>query len=317
MCILGSQSPLKPRVIPQATTMIGTWALVVFLSVENYLAPQTSAPWSMMNSWCWSGSGPSFLHVFVSHLRTLFGGSHQTWSFNSFVILSYFSRKRPRRVLSKKRCHWRASLRIVFKHRPKVLLKWWLSLKDCHQTSPKVLLKWWLSLKIVIKHRPKFYWSDGCLYSLSSNIAQSSTEVMAVFKDCHQTSPKVSTEVMAVFTACHQTSPKVLLKWWLSLKIVIMMAVLRDCHQTSPKVLLKWWLSLKRLSSNIAQSSTEVMAVFEDCHQTSPKVLLKWWLFERLEKRLLKVLLKWWLCEIQEKKTAEKKIANQNRLKKC
>ena len=35
--------------------------------------------------------------------------------------------------------------------------------KDCHQTSPKVLLKWWLSLKIVIKHRPKFYWSDGCL----------------------------------------------------------------------------------------------------------------------------------------------------------
>ena len=68
---------------------------------------------------------------------------------------------------------------------PKVLLKWWLSLKDCHQTSPKVLLKWWLSLKIVIKHRPKFYWSDGCLYSLSSNIAQSSTEVMAVFKDCH------------------------------------------------------------------------------------------------------------------------------------
>ena len=112
---------------------------------------------------------------------------------------------------------------------------------------------------------------------------------------------------MAVFTACHQTSPKVLLKWWLSLKIVIMMAVLRDCHQTSPKVLLKWWL-FERLSSNIAQSSTEVMAVFRDCHQTSPKVLLKWWLFERLEKRLLKVLLKWWLCEIQEKKTAEKRL---------
>ena len=35
--------------------------------------------------------------------------------------------------------------------------------KDCHQTSPKVLLKWWLSWKIVIKHRPKFDWSDGCL----------------------------------------------------------------------------------------------------------------------------------------------------------
>ena len=60
-----------------------------------------------------------------------------------------------------------------------------------------------LSLKIVIKHRPKFYWSDGCLERLSSNIAQRSTEVTAVCKDCHQ------------------TSPKVLLKWWLSLKIVI------------------------------------------------------------------------------------------------
>ena len=30
-----------------------------------------------------------------------------------------------------------------------------------------------------------------------------------------------STEVMAVLKDCHQTSPKVLLKWWLSLKIVI------------------------------------------------------------------------------------------------
>ena len=78
--------------------------------------------------------------------------------------------------------------------------------KDCHRISPKVLLKWWLSAKIVLKHRPKFYWSHGCLYRLSSNIAQSSTEVMAVFKDCHQ------------------TSPKVLLKWWLSLQIVI-----QDC----------------------------------------------------------------------------------------
>ena len=75
--------------------------------------------------------------------------------------------------------------------------------KGCHQTSPKVLLKWWLSLKIVIKHRPKLYWSDGCLSRLSSKAAQSSTEVMAVFQDCHQ------------------RLPKVLLKWWLSFKIVI------------------------------------------------------------------------------------------------
>ena len=64
-------------------------------------------------------------------------------------------------------------------------------LKDCHQTSPKVLLKWWLSLKIVIKHRPKFYWSDGCVKRLSAKTAQSSTEVMAVLKDCQQRLPKV------------------------------------------------------------------------------------------------------------------------------
>ena len=36
-------------------------------------------------------------------------------------------------------------------------------IKDCQQRLPKVLLKWWLSLKIVIKDRPKFYWSDVCL----------------------------------------------------------------------------------------------------------------------------------------------------------
>ena len=103
-----------------------------------------------------------------------------------------------------KDCHQTSPFAACHQTSPKVLLKWWLSpFTACHQTSPKVLLKWWLSLKIVSKHRPKFYWGDGCLYSLSSNIAQSSTEVMAVFKDCHQ------------------TSPKVLLKWWLSLHIVI------------------------------------------------------------------------------------------------
>ena len=52
--------------------------------------------------------------------------------------------------------------------------------KDCHQTSPKVLLKWWLSLKVVIKHRPKFYWSDGCVKRLSAKTAQSSAEVVYV-----------------------------------------------------------------------------------------------------------------------------------------
>ena len=90
--------------------------------------------------------------------------------------------------------------------------------KDCHQRLPKVLLKWWPSLKIVIKDCLKFCWSDGCLSRLSSKTAQSSAEVMAVFKDCHQ------------------RLPKVLLKWWLSLKIVF---------KRLPKVLLKWWLSWK------------------------------------------------------------------------
>ena len=124
-----------------------------------------------------------------------------------------FSRKRPRRVLSKKAL----SLNIVIKH----CLKFCWSdgclerlssktarssaevmavFKDCHQRLPKVLLKWWLSLKIVIKDCPKFCWSDGCLERLSSKTAQSSAEVMAVFKDCHQ------------------RLPKVLLKWWLSSK---------------------------------------------------------------------------------------------------
>ena len=97
---------------------------------------------------------------------------------------------------------------------------------------------------------PKFCWSDGCLWRLSSNTAQSSAEVMAVLKDCHQ------------------RLPKVLLKWWLSQRLpsktaqssAEVMAVLKDCHQRLLKVLLMWWLS------------------FRDCHQKLPKVLLKWWL---------------------------------------
>ena len=59
----------------------------------------------------------------------------------------------------------------------------------------KVPSKKALSLKTVIK--------DCHLSRLSSKATQSSAEVMAVFKDYHQ------------------TSLKVLLKWWLSLKIVI------------------------------------------------------------------------------------------------
>ena len=140
--------------------------------------------------------------------------------------------------------------------------------KDCHQRLPKVLLKWWLSSKTVIKHCSKFCWSDGCLSRLSAKTAESSAEVMAVFKDCHET-----------------TLPKVLLKWWLSLKTVMKQHCSKFCWSDG----CPWRLSsntaqssaevhdgcLSRLSLNTARRSAEVMAVFKDCHQTLPKVLLK------------------------------------------
>ena len=91
----------------------------------------------------WQPEGPSTLTAWM----VFFCRARVKWNESEGGIKhqSIFSRKRPRRVPSKKAL----SLKTVF--------------KDCHQTSPKVLLKWWLSLKIVIKHRPKFYWSDGCL----------------------------------------------------------------------------------------------------------------------------------------------------------
>ena len=144
---------------------------------------------------------------------------HDDFWKNMFVFVRCFSRKRPRRVLSKKAL----PLKTVIKDCPKFCWSdgclYRLSsktaqssaevmavFKDCHTRLPKVLLKWWLSSKIVIKDCLKFRWSDGCPARLSSKTAQSSAEVMAVLKDCHQ------------------RLPKVLLKWWLSLKIVI-----KDC----------------------------------------------------------------------------------------
>ena len=163
------------------------------------------------------------------------------WNF----AVSFFPESSREGFLQKKRCHQTLSSNI-----PQSYTEVMAVFQACHQTSPKVILKWWLSFKIVIKGCPKFCWSDGCLSRLSSKAAQSSAEVMAVFKDCHQ------------------TSPKVILKWWLSFKIVI---------KHRPKL---YWSDgcLSRLSSKAAQSSAEVMAVFKDCHQTSPKVILKWWL---------------------------------------
>ena len=52
----------------------------------------------------------------------------------------------------------------------------------CFVFFPKAAAKGSFKKSVAIK---------DCHYGLSSNIAQSSTEVMAVFKDCHQTSPKV------------------------------------------------------------------------------------------------------------------------------
>ena len=54
--------------------------------------------------------------------------------------------------------------------------------------------------------------------------------------------------------------------WWCGVLAVVVLFFLR-CFCGG--VVFLW------LSSNIAQSSTEVMAVCKDCHQTSPKVLLK------------------------------------------
>ena len=54
----------------------------------------------------------------------------------------------------------------------------------------------------VFKGCPKFCWSDGCLARLSSKTAQSSAEVMAVFKDCHLRLPKVQLKLCMCLCVC-------------------------------------------------------------------------------------------------------------------
>ena len=53
-----------------------------------------------------------------------------------------------------------------------------------------VVLRWCFGVFVVV-----FFWwcscGGGVFVVVFSNIAQSSTEVMDVVKDCHQTSPKV------------------------------------------------------------------------------------------------------------------------------
>ena len=132
--------------------------------------------------------------------------------------------------------------------------------------------------------REWFFREKRCLSRLCSNTAESFAEVSA--------------EVMAVFKDCQQTLPKVLRKWWLFWKTVFkhcpkfcwsdgyLERLSSNTAQSSAEVMAILKDCLQRLSSNIAESSAEVMAVFKDCHQRLPKVLLK---------TLPKVLLKWWL----------------------
>ena len=74
-----------------------------------------------------------------------------------------------------------------------VVFLWW-----CFSGGVCVVVRWGFGGVFVVV----------LLQRLSSNIAQSSTEVMAVSSNISQS----STEVMAVCKDCHQTSPKVLLK---------------------------------------------------------------------------------------------------------
>ena len=109
------------------------------------------------------------IHIdLVKQRSMIFHVEKKSWK---FAWLPY-SRKRPRRVPSKIALPLKTVIKDCHQTSPKVktLIKIAQSstdvmavFQDCHETSPKVLLMWWLSLKIVIKHRPKFYWCDGCL----------------------------------------------------------------------------------------------------------------------------------------------------------
>ena len=105
------------------------------VTLWNHSSPQNKwriLPWLVVFEvwYSWMNFGPNLVRTCWKPLSFL-----RFFRWVPFFV--GFSRKRLRRVLSRKA----SPLKIVI----------------------KVLLKWWLSLKIVIKHCPKFCWSDGCL----------------------------------------------------------------------------------------------------------------------------------------------------------
>ena len=137
--------------------------------------------------------------------------------------------------------------------------------------------------KLCHQRLPKFCWSDGCLWRVSSKTAKVLLKwwlsLKGVIEDCQS-----SAEVMAVFEECHRRLPKLC---WSD-------GCLERMSSQTAKVLLKWWLSLKGVIKD-CQSSAEVMAVFEECHRRLPKFCWSDGSLWRVPSKTAKVLLKWWL----------------------
>ena len=127
--------------------------------------------------------------------------------------------------------------------------------KDCHQRLPKALLKWWLPFKTVIAHCPKFCWSDGCLWRLSSKTAHSSWSLR-----CKAISCLGQVSVWGIERCCRLV--------WLELVLRILAftarLLLNDWHAVDPQLKNP----VRVMSSEIDPKNQEIV----------PKVLLKWWL---------------------------------------
>ena len=90
--------------------------------------------------------------------------------------------------------------------------------QDSHQTFPTVLMKWCVSVIVVIKGCPESYWSECCLYFLSSKAAHCSNEVMNVLG---RSSSKIAITGFRKFywsDGCLWLR-KVLVKWLLSQRL--------------------------------------------------------------------------------------------------
>ena len=127
-----------------------------FFSKQGHECAQQFGRWPCFNYW-----SAKYLNCRLS-LATLemlfFPKAAAKGSFKKSVVIKDCHSGLSSNIAQSKDCHEGLSSNIAQSYTEVMAV-----FKDCHQTSPKVLLKWWLSLKIVIKHRPKFYWSDGCL----------------------------------------------------------------------------------------------------------------------------------------------------------